>query len=111
MLKHKVGDVVWVRAVVEYVDKESKYCPYKIDFGDDLLLWISSDVAMVKDSEIVYTNSEEFVFGDNVIVTIGYDTVEGKFVTETDTVLEGHRVAVLVNGNIRHYPKEYVSHG
>lgn len=109
MHKHKEGDFVWVMAVVDAVDRESKYYPYKIDFGDDSALWISSGITIAKESEIVYTKDESFKFGDNVVVTIGHDTIEGVYVADSETSFD-HAI-ILVNGRVRHYPKEDVRHG
>lgn len=108
MLKHKEGDVVWVKAVVDTVDTESLFYPYKLDFGTETA-WLSGNSTIAKDSELVYTKSEEFVFGDNVVVTIGYDTLDGVYVADSETA--GDHSIVLVNGRVRHYPKEDVRHG
>lgn len=114
MLKYKIGDVVWLKCAIVDVDVDSEYYPYQIasytDNLSDETMWIGNKAIVAKESEIVYTKSEEFTFGDNVVVTLGSDKIVGKFVAYN--TVTGLEVTVLCNdGNVRRYDKEHVNHG
>lgn len=87
-LKYKVGDKVWVEFVVDKVDSEDKYWPYRLQSEDGEEYWVKEEVVQAR-SQAVDISVDDVQVGDVV-------TNQDKFYTVNMVVND--RVYVERNG-------------